>query len=396
MSVNLTNNQPFVRTRFTWFGYGMMAFFALGFSIPGPIMPFIAEKLSITYTQMGYHFTMVAAGGLLVGLFGARVAGWIGNRTVCWLGVILESIGALGLVWSSILTFTMISAFIYGMGVSTVAFIIGASLADAHPRHTTKAFTEGNIAAGSAVVVGPLLIGLIAASPLGWQAAGFLPMIYGLLLLTGFGQIAFPKPSHDEAVKAKNDQSRPPLPRLFWVFATLLFLSISMEWAIISWTADYLATALGFGKEIAALSVSIFAVAIVIGRVIGRRLLDFMTEGRLIVITLCLMFVSFLIFWQAPLPVFNLIGLFFMGIGVSNLFPLGQGSAMMAAGNQTNRASAAVSLLGGLANLMLPLMIGRLADSFGIQQAFGVMLILIVFAISVIVYANSLQRKARA
>ena len=73
------------------------------------------------------------------------------------------------------------------------------------------------------------------------------------------------------------------MPTLFWVFGILMFLGVTVEFLTTSWSANFLATVVGYPPSTAAALVSVFAVAIVLGRLAGRRLLDFMPESRLLI-----------------------------------------------------------------------------------------------------------------
>ena len=55
-----------------------------------------------------------------------------------------------------------------------------------------------------------------------------------------------------------------------------MFLSVAIEWLISGLGASFLTTVVGFELSTAAALMSVFAVSIVLGRLIGRRLLNYM------------------------------------------------------------------------------------------------------------------------
>jgi hypothetical protein len=63
-----------------------------------------------------------------------------------------------------------------------------------------------------------------------------------------------------------------------------------------------------------------------------------------------------------------------------------------AAGDHTNEASARASLAVGSALLIMPLLLGQLADPLGIQSAYGIVIVLLAMA-SIVVIGN--YRQAR-
>ena len=72
------------------------------------------------------------------------------------------------------------------------------------------------------------------------------------------------------------------------------------------------------------------------------------------------------------------IGLFITGLGVASLYPLMLSMAIGSAGKLTIQAGSRATLASGVANLFLPLTLGRLADAQGIRLAYGVVFLLIV------------------
>ncbi|HYO88745.1 MAG TPA: hypothetical protein VER79_08850, partial [Candidatus Limnocylindrales bacterium] len=65
---------PFVRDRFTWLAYLMLAYGTYMVSTIGPLMPFLAADLSLSYTVRGLHTSAFAVGGIISGVFADRAA----------------------------------------------------------------------------------------------------------------------------------------------------------------------------------------------------------------------------------------------------------------------------------------------------------------------------------
>jgi len=73
-----------------------------------------------------------------------------------------------------------------------------------------------------------------------------------------------------------------------------------------------------------------------------------------------------------------LTGLFITGLGVANFYPLILTLAIGAANGDTTQAGARATLASGTAILILPMALGRLADSTNIHQAYGIVILLLV------------------
>jgi fucose permease len=155
---------------------------------------------------------------------------------------------------------------------------------------------------------------------------------------------------------------------------------------MVFWSADYLEQVLGLIKADAAQAVSLFLAAMIVGRLIGSRLVQRFSTGSVVSISILVAGLGFLLFWWSQTVFLGPSGLFLTGLGVANLYPLILSLAISAANGNTDQAGARATLASGTAILALPLGLGRFADAVGIRLAFGVVLLLLisVFLISLV------------
>jgi hypothetical protein len=52
--MTLSSVRLFIRNRFTWLAYTMLAYIGFTQSMPGPLMPFLRIELSLNYTLGGF------------------------------------------------------------------------------------------------------------------------------------------------------------------------------------------------------------------------------------------------------------------------------------------------------------------------------------------------------
>jgi fucose permease len=144
-------------------------------------------------------------------------------------------------------------------------------------------------------------------------------------------------------------------------------------------------------KANAAQAVSVFLAAMIVGRMLGSRLVQRFSTRGVVTASILMAGLGFLIFWRTQNVLVGLIGLFLTGLGVANLYPLILSLTIGAANGNTVQASARATLASGTAILLLPLVLGRLADAVGIRLAYGVVLLLLisVFLISQLAGRNS-------
>jgi len=156
-----------------------------------------------------------------------------------------------------------------------------------------------------------------------------------------------------------------------------IVLAVSVEFCMISWSADYLETRLNLPRADAAQSVSLFLAAMIVGRMAVSRLVLRFTAQRVVIASILMAGIGFAVFWTVDKVALNLAGLFVMGLGVAGLYPLLLSMAIGVARDNATQASARATLASGTAILALPLALGRLADFIGIQQAYGIVTVLL-------------------
>lgn len=378
----------FTRDRFTWLAYMLLGYYSYMQAALGPLVVFVRAELSLDYTTGGLHLSAFALGMMTAGLLGERAARRFGRAVVFWGGGAGMALGSILLTLSSSPTLTILSALISSALGSFLLVMIQATLADRHGALRAFALTEANVFASFTAALAPLMVGFAQSSGWGWRAALYTGALAWLLLWLTHQQVALPA-AQTRATAGVTTQGK-GLPRAFWGYWLIVFLGVSIEWCMIFWAADFLEKMVGFSRDVAAASVSLFFVAAVIGRGAGSALTRRFPTGRLLLGAALIILVGFPLFWLGRAPVLNVVGLFLCGLGVANLFPLTLSAAVGMASDQSNKASGCISLAGGAAILITPQVLGAAADQIGIFNAYGIVMPVLAAVIGVTWYANRL------
>lgn len=379
----------FKRDRFTWLAYFMLAYFAYEQAALGPLMPFLRDELDLSYTLGGLHLTAFAAGMVLAGLTGDKLVHRWGRRRVFWGGGGGMAAGALLFILFRRVEITIPSTFLMGYPGTLLMVMVQATLSDRHRQQRAIALTESNIGASISAGLAPLLVGNLQRIGIGWRGALFLGVVcWGWLVLRFRSEMI---PRNIEESSSEPRISSPKLPPIFWAYWLVVFLGVSVEWSIVFWGADFLDNTVGLSRVDASTIMSVFFLAMVIGRITGSRLTRSAHTGPLLLIAVGLAAAGFLPFWLGPVAAVNIAGLFVAGLGVANIFPLTLSAASsVVAPPQADAASGRIALAAGLAILITPQVLGTLADQTGIQTAFGIIAAFLLVVAGAVVYANRL------
>jgi MFS family permease len=257
---------------------------------------------------------------------------------------------------------------------SLILAIVPAALSDKHGEMKAVALSEANVIASLFATSAPLLVGWFAGS-MGWRWALGLIALTPMLMFLVLGRDSSPATLSIDGVSNPAGQS---LPALFWIYWVGIVLAVSVEFCMIFWSADYLEQVFGLIKANAARAVSLFLGAMIVGRVLGSRLVQRFSTRSVVTVSILIAGIGFLLFWRAEDSIIGLSGLFITGLGVANLYPLILSLAISAAGENTVQAGARATLASGTAILALPLILGGFADAVGIRLAYGVVVLLLI------------------
>ncbi len=141
-------HERFVRDRFTWLAYILLACFTYLQAILGPMMPFLRTELNLSFTMGGLHLSAFAVGMILAGVIGVRVLALLGRQLVFWGGAMGMAGGAFFLAVDGHVLVTLVATLAMGTFGALMLVTIQATLADRHGERRAIAFTEANVVGG--------------------------------------------------------------------------------------------------------------------------------------------------------------------------------------------------------------------------------------------------------
>ena len=365
--------KSYTRDGFTWLAYLMLGYFSLCVNGLGPIMPFLKSELHLSNTVSSLHFTALGIGILLVGLLGHMLVERLGRLFILWSGAIGMSVGVCLLIWGESPAVTIPGAFLVGCLGALILAIAPAALSDHHKALGVVAISEAKVFAVSAGALAPVLVGWSAAALGDWRLVFVAVVLAPLFFRLGLGKVSLP----EDRQAVHKVQTSQPLPWLFWYYWCTIVLSEGAEYCMIFYSPAYLEQQLSFLKSNAALAASLFVVGMILGRLVGSRLVRRFSPALLITVSALLALAGFLLFWLASAPFVGLVGLFITGLGVANLYPLTLSLAIAAAKGSTVQAGVRATLSTGSSIVVAPIILGWLADLNGIRPAYGVVVVML-------------------
>jgi predicted MFS family arabinose efflux permease len=377
-----TTTRP-IHDRPTRIAYVQLAFWAWFLYAFGATQALLRDEQGTTRSIAALHGTVLALAGLVGALLTARAVARWGRGAVM-------RVSALGAA-ASILVYTMPGAAppITMGGVALASFFgsfllisINGFLLDYQGLAGPASLTEANALASLAGLLGPLAIGIGAATVLGWRW-GLWIMVVALVAVeiwrgrhvAVFGTSGL---ARHEAEGGRFGS------RVYWSLAVIMCF-LGTEFCLTFWSADLLREQCHFGAAAAAASLGCIAGGMLIGRIWGARLAQRIATETLLKWSVLFALGSFVLVWASTLWPIVLLGLLLTGVGISVHWPLGVSRVVRASGGMTDRASAAASIAGSCAIAIAPFALGVLSDTVGFHVAFLLVPVFLGLALVILV-----------
>jgi predicted MFS family arabinose efflux permease len=360
-----TATGSFVRDAPTVLSYAALGCFTFWLYAFGPAVTLLREELRFSYTILGVYSVLWSAGAALAGAGFAWLARRLPRDVVLWGSAAASVVGAGLFTLSDDVPATLVGAGVFGLAGTTLLTVIQAILSDRHGSRRDRALTEANIAAGASAVVAPLVLGVLAASVVGWRVTFALPAAVLVMLYVRYRRQPLPSsPQHHAAERAGG------LPLACWLFIVLTAVSSAIEFCLIYFGPQML-IATGLSATAASTALVSNYAGILAGRMLGAVLTR--RPGRTVALlytSLAVTAGSFVVFWLTDQPALAIGALFMCGVGIANLYPLALALALGAADGREDRANARTQLVTGMVAVVSPFLLGILADTYGLEAAF--------------------------
>lgn len=383
--------EVFKRDRLTWMGYLLIGNYGFTMSALGPLMPFLRTELGIDYTTAAYHFSAWALGSLIAGMTGEKILASLGKKLTIWIFATGYIFGTALLISMHQVGLTIASTFVCGICATFIGQAVNTVNSDRFGAQRVIAMTEMNICASIFCMMAPAAVSFAVKAGYGWRAALLLPIVAYFVQVAVFWKT--PVPEKKAAVKSETAEKPGQLPLAYWVYWAVIAMMVACEWSMIFWSADFLQNVAKLSKADASQAVAAFLSAMLCGRIIGSFLTRRMSTYKLLLGACFVAIAGFATFWLAPIAYLNIVGLFFAGIGIANFYPLTLAAAIGVVPENAALAAARISLGTGSAILFAPLILGVVADKFGIFAAYGIVGVMLLLGTILVTCANAAAKR---
>jgi fucose permease len=233
-------------------------------------------------------------------------------------------------------------------------------------------------------LLGNFIIGTIAATQFSWRLGLLLCLPFTIILYILLGRQQ--KPEH---IQEEGGHQRGSLPLKYWLSWIGMMFCIASEFAVAFWAAALFRERTELSAALSTTLVLAFPCGMMIGRWFGTYLFpDLDIDDRLKLI-IGLQGVSFMAFWISTNPWISFLTLLVVGLGTSMQFALSTLRLLRFGQAKPDLAIGRSSFSAGIAIGLSPLLLGYLADIFGIVQGFLLVPVLVFCAFVIVTLVPS-------
>lgn len=352
--------------------YGAELLDELIYGAQGAALPQLKGDLGLSYTEVALLFAVPG----FVSLLTDPLVGLLGD-TRCRRWLILGGLGATvaGLVLTGFATsFVSILLAFTVLYLASGAYVnlAQATLIDRDLTRSEQVMARWTLLGSAAVTVAPVVVTALALFGYGWRG-----LFLGLAGTAGIYTLLLSR--QRIATQAEEPKEFNNLPEFVHNLWAALQTRELLRWVILTQLADLMldrlleVTGLYFGDVVklgpsAAGAVVVFTIAGLVGNVLLLPVLNRESGVRILRLTALLVVLSYAVLLLAPVVWIKLAALALVSFLTAGWFPILRAQCYRALPGQSGLV-VAVTSLDNVSSLLVPLIIGQIADAFGLQWA---------------------------
>jgi len=352
--------------------YGVELLDELIYGLQGAVLPHLRDDLALTYTEVGLLFTVPG----IVGIVGAPIIGLLGDtrhRRALVVGGIVAT--ALGLLLTGIgQSFAVILFAFCILYVASDAYVNlpQATLIDRDPSRAEQTMARWTLLGSIGVTLAPLIVTALFAFGYGWRGlylalAGVAGIYTALLFRQRFDTHAGAERAASPRELWRNLVSALRTPELLrWVIITEL-ADLMLD-KLIEVTGLYFHDVVGVGLAAASGAVAVSTIAGLAGGALLVPALEKVSGLHVLRVTALIALVVYIALLLVPIAWLKFVLIGVVSFCTASWFPILRGRTYAVLPGQSG-VIVSVTALGNLSSVFVPFILGRIADTFGLQWA---------------------------
>src|SRR5450432_417467 len=341
-------------------------------------IPGIKESLKLNDAHFGSLLFMMPVGLIITMPFTGKLLDHFKSRFILLAGAMMYNLVLAFMGFSRYTVVLGIFLFFFGssrnlMNLSVNAQAIGVQ--SLYSRSIMSSFhAVWSLAGFAGAAIGYLMVTLNILPA--WHLLG-VSLVLSALTLFFYGDTLDQKPDH----KHKRSMFSLP-PKGMMIFSLICFASMACENTMYDWSGIFIRQVLHGTKAVATIAFAVYMIAMTCGRFLGDRIADRFGIKAVLTASGFLISGGLFITVFSPIIPLTLIGYLLTGLGVSCVVPFVFSMAGKIPMSNPGAALASVSTIGYLGFLLVPPMIGYVAQATSLRISFGIIALMGILIVS--------------
>lgn len=340
-----------------------------GYSSWASRIPSMQNKLHLNEAQLGAVLFALPIGLMLTMPLTGRLLGKFNSRSILLIGVMIFNV-MLGFAGFSTHTWQLVLILLcFGSARNLFNISLNAQAVSVQKLFTRSIMTTFHGIWSLAGFAGAGL-GYIMVSHNVFTSWHLLAVSVGMIITT---LLTYPYLLHDKPTPSNEKKPLFSLPDKHLLnFSFICFASMACENTMYDWSGIFFQKAVGSSKAAATAAFAVYMIAMTTGRFTGDRIVGRFGIKQLLRVSGVLICSGLLLAAFVPYPLVAGAGFIAVGLGVSCIVPLVFSMAGKSTKMSSGTALAAISTVGYLGFLIVPPLVGFVAQALSLRWSFGI------------------------
>ncbi|AEN89731.1 MFS transporter [Priestia megaterium] len=362
--------------KFALASYALYLLGGLVITAVGSVLPQLLTHYHVSYT-VGGQLVLLGSLGFLIGVpLSSFLLGRFSEMNLLTIAALMIALSQIGMLLLPPFEWIIAFNFLNGIGVAALEVVVATLMMEVFIGRRAIVMSYLEVSFGLGALLMPLVASLLISQN-SWRFSFFITSVLALLMVVVCKIIPFKKETVSTSESDASDASSEPAPvltknqrwKILTLFSVMIFMYAGVESSMNNFLSSIFITYLDVIPSQATLSISVFWVAMLIGRVATGWIIRIVTYERYLFGSIGGTIVSLGLFIVLKEAVAGYILLGFLGLAMSGIY-----SITMVYANHTFTGSARIvtSLITGFSGLggaIFPALIGFTMDKSGITSA---------------------------
>jgi FHS family glucose/mannose:H+ symporter-like MFS transporter len=369
-----------------WAACAGMLLFGICMITLGSVAADLRARLQLNELESGALFSILPLGIIAGSIIFGPVADKYGYKMLLVVSALCLFVGFEGLAFTGSSSLLKVFILLIGIGGGTVNGATNALVSDISEKEKVASISLLGVFYGTGALGMPLVLGLLksrVSSEIIVACVGVLTFIAGVFFLL----IKFPPPKQARGVPLSRSMKMAK-DKVLLVIALFLCFQSGFEGIINNWTTTYLAGKLGVEQNKALFALSSFVAGMVIMRLLMGSVFRQLPAGKLLTISFFLMLTGLVVLKTGASLSVSVAGLVLLGAGLSGGFPIMLGIVGSLYAEMSGTAFSLVFFIALIGNTLINLLMGAVAQKFGIDHlitfAFAETVVMILLSVIIV------------